>query len=78
MGKYYIMDEMPDTAVCDLSKVVGTIEMLPSLEGKMVEELLKSGNFHISPYGIGEKDENGNVTNFFLAGFKISPGNGLE
>jgi hypothetical protein len=48
--------------------------MLPTLDGKAAEEILETGNFHLSPYGIGEKDEDGNITKFELTGFCIMSG----
>lgn len=74
MNKYYITLESPDTPIVDLSKVAGVVEMLPTPDGNVVEEMLKTGNFHLSPYGVGEKDENGNITKFELTGFSITPG----
>ena len=75
---YYITLEHPDFPIVDLSKVVGVVEIIQTPEGMAADEMLKSGNFHISPYGVGEKDENGNVTKFELTGFCISPGNGVK
>ena len=57
----------------DLNKVFGKVELLPNSEGKLYSDLLKTGNFNISPYGYGEKDENGNIKNFDLVGFSVSP-----
>ncbi len=74
MGRYYITLETPDAFIVDLSKVAGVVEMLPTPDGMAVEEMLKTGNFHLSPYGVGEKDDNGNITKFELAGFSIMPG----
>ena len=74
MSKLFITIDTPDSSIVDLSKVVGIVEMLPTPDGKAAEEMLKTGNFHISPYGVGEKDENGNITKFELTGFSISPG----
>ena len=74
MSSYHITLEAPDSAIADLSKVVGVVEMLPTLDGKAAEEILETGNFHLSPYGIGEKDEDGNITKFELTGFSILPG----
>ena len=73
MSKFYLYNEVPDTAIVELNKLAGTIELLPTPEGKICEELLKTGNFNITPYGTGEKDENGNITNFDLVGFTIVP-----
>ena len=73
-NKYYITLEQPDTPFVDLAQVAGVVELLPTPDGKVVEEMLKTGNFHISPYGAGEKDENGNITKFELTGFSILPG----
>ena len=72
-NKYYLTLESPDTPIVDLSKVVGVIEIIQNPNGMVAEEMLKSGNFHISPYGVGEKDD-GNITKFELTGFSIMPG----
>ncbi len=74
MGRYYITLETPDSAVADLSKVAGVVEILQTPDGMAVDEMLKSGKFHISPYGVGEKDDDGNITKFELAGFSVMPG----
>lgn len=74
MSSYYITLEVPDSAVADLSKVAGVVETLLTPDGKAVEEILKTGNFHLSPYGIGEKGEDGNITKFELLGFAVLPG----
>lgn len=73
MSKYYISSEVPDHANIDLNRVCGTIELIHTPDGKVCEELLKTGNFNITPYGTGEKDENGNITSFNLIGFSINP-----
>lgn len=70
-NKYYITFETPDSSIIDLSKVVGYIEIIHTPDGEVVHELLKTGNFHLSPYGVGEKDENGNITKFELTGFSV-------
>lgn len=75
---YYITMETPVSPIVDLAKVVGRIEIIQTPGGMIADEMLKSGNFHISPYGIGEKDENGKVTSFELTGFSIVPGDGVK
>lgn len=72
MSKFYLYNEVPDSAIHELSKLSGVIELLPTPDGKVCEELLKTGKFNITPYGIGEKDENGNITSFNLIGFSIN------
>ena len=74
INKYYITIDTPDGYIVDLSKVAGVVEMLPTPYGKVVDEMLKSGNFHILPYGVGKKDENGNIIKFELTGFTVLPG----
>ena len=66
--------ETPDSSIIDLSKVVGVITIIHTPDGIAADEMLKSGKFHISPYGVGEKDEDGNITKFELVGFSILPG----
>ena len=51
--------------------MIATFEFLPTPDGKICEELIKTGKFNIVPYGIGEKDENGNVAKYELLGFTI-------
>lgn len=74
MSRYYITLETPDSAIADLSKVAGVVEILPTPDGMAADEMLKSGKFHISPYGVGEKDDDGNITKFELTGFSMMPG----
>lgn len=54
-----------------LSSVVGKIEMLNNDIGNHVAALLESGDFVLSPYGYGNKDENGVINDFNLIGFNI-------
>lgn len=72
MGKYFMFTDTPDDVIIDLNKVAGVIELLPTPDGKVCEELFKTGNFSIVPYGFGDNDENGNITNFKLIGFSIN------
>lgn len=78
MNKYYITLEAPDSPIVDLAKVVGRVEIIQTPGGMIADEMLKSGNFHLSPYGVGEKDDDGNVTRFELTGFSIAPGDGVK
>ena len=71
MSKFFLYNEVPDTDVADLSRVAGTIELIPTPDGKVCEQLLNTGNFNITPFGTGEKDENGNIKSFNLTGFSI-------
>ena len=76
MNKYCITMETPVSPIVDLAKIVGRVEIIQTPDGMIADDMLKSGKFHLSPYGIGEKDENGNVTSFELIGFSIVPGDG--
>lgn len=73
MAQYFITaDPNVDWEKLDLSKIVGSMQFVNSIEGKACEEMLKTGNFNIVPYGFGEKDKDGNITSFVLKGFSIS------
>ena len=72
MSKFYITLNEPDVYITDLSKVAGVVEILPTPEGKICEELIKNGNFCLSPYGyVKTEEENVEVKNFELMGFSI-------
>ena len=74
MAQYFITaDPNVNWENLDLSKIVGSMQFAHSIEGKACEELLKTGNFNITPYGTGEKDEDGNIKSFNLIGFSINP-----
>ena len=73
MSKFFLYHKVPDTDITDLSKLAGIVELIPSPAGKVCEQLLNTGNFNITPFGTGEKDENGNIKSFNLAGFSIIP-----
>ena len=73
MAQYFITpDPNVDLENLDLSKIVGSMQFAHSIEGKACEEMLKTGNFNIVPYGFGKKDKDGNITSFVLKGFSIS------
>lgn len=73
MGKYYYISfKVPDSEIVDLNSVVGTVELNHTPEGEACEELIKTGNFNLTPYGFGEKDKDGNITKFTLIGFTLS------
>lgn len=73
MAQYFIMaDPNVDLENLDLSKIVGSMQFINTNEGKACEELLKTGNFNLTPYGFGERDKEGNITSFVLNGFSIS------
>lgn len=71
MSKYFVYNDVPDSTIADLSRMAGTVEFIPTPDGKICEELIRTGNFNIVPYGTGEKDENGNIVSFNLLGFTI-------
>lgn len=73
MSKFFLYNEVPDTDIADLDNLAGTIELIPTPTGKVCEQPLNTGNFNITPFGTGEKDENGNIKSFNLAGFSIIP-----
>lgn len=73
MSKFYLYGDGPDTTITDLNRIAGVIELLPTPDGKVCEELLKTGRFNITPYGNVEQDENGIITGFNLIGFSVTP-----
>ena len=73
MAQYFITaDQNVDWEKLNLSKIVGSMQFAHSIEGNTCEELLKTGNFNITPYGFAEKDKDGNIKSFVLKGFSIS------
>lgn len=57
--------------------IEGTIEILDTPSGKMVKEILeevKDSKLSCRPRGVGEVDEDGNVTNFELISFDLVAG----
>lgn len=75
-SEYFIVitDPCIDDGIINLSKVIGKVELFDDkLENaKLANTLLQTGNYRISPFGFGEKDENGNITKFELKGFNIT------
>ena len=67
---FYITDDASN--IVRLEHIVGKIDLLNNDKGKAVSKLLQSGNFVLSPYGYGERNEDGTVTNFNLIGFNIT------
>ena len=59
--------------VC-LEKIAGKIVLLDTPELKPFNKLINAGkveSIELFPYGLGERDENGNVKNFNLIGFSV-------
>ena len=77
MKEYYLTVEpttYEEMSWINLSKAVGKIEFFDTPNGMAFQDILKSNSANIikiKPYGVGEKDENGNVIKFTLKGFSI-------
>lgn len=73
-SEYFIVLEPSEDGHIELHKIIGKIELFDDKidNAKVATELLKTGNYRISPFGFGEKDENGNITSFDLRGFNIT------
>lgn len=68
-NRYLVSGRAPDSQMTNLSDTVAILDIVPSPEGKIFDNLLNTGNFSIVPYGITrEKDENGNTTKYELLG----------
>lgn len=73
MAQYFITaPPNVDWENLDLSKIVGSIQFAHSIEGEACEELIKTGDFNLTPYGFGEKDKDGNIAKFTLIAFTLS------
>lgn len=69
--QFYITCGQRDEYI-DIQNIVGKIEFLDTLEGKMVLDVIKRGkDITIKPYGYGTRDENGDIKDFTLTGFTI-------
>ena len=56
----------------DIKDIVGKIEFLDTTLGNIFVDMLNKGvDFSINPFGTGEMDDNGDITNFNLIGFTI-------
>jgi len=69
-------DFVNNNVTTQLSHMFGRIQLLDELpEMKtMCDLMIKDGklqSFKLSPYGYGERDDNGNITNFQLLGFSL-------
>lgn len=74
--EYYITKGTLDTNNLShgipIHTIIGKIEMINNDEGNRFAELLESGEFGLSPYGYGTKNENGVITDFNLVGFNLT------
>ena len=69
--QFYITIGQKDEYI-DVQNIVGKIEFLDTLEGKMLLDVIKRGkDITIKPYGFVARDENGDIKDFTLTGFTI-------
>ena len=70
--KYITLEPTIDGTV-NLIDVAGEIKILDTPAGKILQNIIENNNnYRFAPYGYGEKDEEGNITNFQLLGFSLN------
>lgn len=70
----FITSKIPDDGIPRLEDFVGRIQLIDTPAGAKVQKLLETKDamtLKIVPYGYGEKNENGEITNFELTGFTV-------
>jgi hypothetical protein len=74
MNEIFITSKIPDYGIPCLEDYVGRIELLDTPAGAQVQKLLETkdaATLKFVPYGLGEKDENGEIVKFTLTGFTV-------
>lgn len=70
----FITSKTPDDGIPSLEDFVGRIQLINTPAGSKVQKLLETKDataLKFVPYGHGERNENGEITNFELTGFTI-------
>ena len=74
MNEIFITSKIPDDGIPRLEDYVGRIQLLDTPAGAQVQRLLETkdaATLKFVPYGLGERDENGEIVKFELRGFTI-------
>lgn len=74
MNDFFITSKTPDDGIPRLEDYVGRIQLIDTPAGVEVQKLLETKNatsLKFVPYGLGERDENGEIVKFELTGFTV-------
>lgn len=74
MNEIFITSKIPDDGIPRLEDYVGRIQLIDTPAGAQVQKLLETkdaATLKFVPYGLGEKDENGEIVKFELRGFTV-------
>ena len=74
MNDFFITSKIPDDAIPRLEDYVGRIQLIDTSAGVEVQKLLETkeaATLKLVPYGLGEKNENGEIVKFELTGFTV-------
>ena len=74
MNEIFITSKIPDDGIPRLEDYVGRIQLLNTPAGAQVQKLLETkdaATLKFVPYGLGERNENGEITKFELTGFTV-------
>lgn len=74
MNEIFITSKIPDDGIPRLEDYVGRIQLIDTPAGVEVQKLLETKNatsLKFVPYGLGERDENGEIVKFELTGFTV-------
>ena len=74
MIDFFITSKIPDDGAPRLEDVAGRIQLIDTPAGAQIQKLLETkdaATLKLVPYGLGEKNENGEITKFELTGFTV-------
>ena len=74
MKDFFITSKIPDDGIPRLEDYVGRIQLIDTPAGVEVQKLLETKNaasLKFVPYGLGERNENGEIVKFELTGFTV-------
>ena len=70
----FITSKIPDDGIPRFEDFVGRIQLIDTPAGAKVQKLLETkdaATLKFVPYGLGERDENGEIVKFELRGFTV-------
>ena len=70
----FITSKIPDDGAPRLEDYVGRIQLIDTPAGVQVQKLLETkdaATLKFVPYGLGERNENGEIVKFELTGFTV-------
>ena len=74
MNEIFITSKIPDDGIPRLEDYVGRIQLIDTPAGVEVQKLLETKEaaaLKLVPYGLGERNENGEIVKFELTGFTV-------